>query len=160
VVSSPRWSSFLNLAQSPAETGRLCNPALQGIQQVVAEVVVDLLANRDPVPEPPAAKKYNGRFMVGVPSELHRRLAPEELILSKEKKTMRDAKQYIQKRAEREEVLSPKTLGHLVPVDRIPPSSNMFSPAILIFEVIGMFPNIQYGKWYIPIRERVILIGG
>lgn len=51
--------------------------ALQGIRQMVADVVVDLQANDEPIPEPLAAKKYSGRFMVRVPPELHRQLALE-----------------------------------------------------------------------------------
>ena len=51
--------------------------ALQGIRQVVADVVVDLQANGELVPEPLAVKKYSGRFMVRVPPELHRQLALE-----------------------------------------------------------------------------------
>jgi len=51
--------------------------ALQGIRQVVAEVVADLQKNGETVPEPFAAKKYSGRFMVRVPPELHRQLALE-----------------------------------------------------------------------------------
>ena len=51
--------------------------ALQGIRQVVAEVVGDLQTNREHVPDPLSAKKYSGRFMVRVPPELHRRLALE-----------------------------------------------------------------------------------
>lgn len=51
--------------------------ALHGIRQVVADVVADLQTNGEPVPEPLAAKKYSGRFMVRVPPELHRRLALE-----------------------------------------------------------------------------------
>lgn len=51
--------------------------ALQGIRQVVAEVVADLLENDEPVPEPLAEKSFSGRFMVRIPPELHRRLAIE-----------------------------------------------------------------------------------
>ncbi|MGD8404258.1 MAG: toxin-antitoxin system HicB family antitoxin [Anaerolineales bacterium] len=51
--------------------------ALQGIRQVVADVVADLQANGEPVPEPLAVKKYSGRFMVRIPPDLHRRLALE-----------------------------------------------------------------------------------
>ena len=51
--------------------------ALQGIRKVVADVVADLQKNGEPVPEPLAAKKYSGRFMVRVPPELHRQLALE-----------------------------------------------------------------------------------
>ncbi len=51
--------------------------ALKGIRQVVAEVVVDLETNGEPVPEPIASKKFSGKFMVRIPPELHRRLALE-----------------------------------------------------------------------------------
>ncbi len=51
--------------------------ALRGIRQVVADVVADLHANGEQVPEPLAGKKYSGRFMVRVPPDLHRKLALE-----------------------------------------------------------------------------------
>ena len=51
--------------------------ALQGIRQVVADVVADLEASGEPVPEPLALKKFSGHFMVRVPPELHRQLALE-----------------------------------------------------------------------------------
>jgi predicted HicB family RNase H-like nuclease len=51
--------------------------ALQGIRQVVADVVTDMAANNEPIPEPIATKKYSGKFMVRVPPDLHRRLALE-----------------------------------------------------------------------------------
>ena len=51
--------------------------ALEGIRQVIADVVADLRANGEHVPDPLAVKKYSGRFMVRVPPELHRRLALE-----------------------------------------------------------------------------------
>jgi predicted HicB family RNase H-like nuclease len=51
--------------------------ALQGIREVVAEVVTDLMENGERVPEPLAQKKYSGRFMVRIPPDLHRDLALE-----------------------------------------------------------------------------------
>jgi predicted HicB family RNase H-like nuclease len=51
--------------------------ALKGIRQVVADVVADLEANGEAVPEPIAVKRYSGKFMVRIPPELHRRLALE-----------------------------------------------------------------------------------
>jgi predicted HicB family RNase H-like nuclease len=51
--------------------------ALHGIRQVVAEVVADLDANGEVVPEPLVTKQYSGKFFVRVPPELHRRLALE-----------------------------------------------------------------------------------
>lgn len=58
------------LAATPEE-------ALSGIRSVVAEVVADLQANQEPIPEPLAIRHYSGRFMVRVPPDLHRRLAME-----------------------------------------------------------------------------------
>lgn len=58
------------LEPSPEET-------LKGIRQTVAQVVADLVANGESVPEPLAVKKYSGKFMVRIPPELHRRLAIE-----------------------------------------------------------------------------------
>ena len=51
--------------------------ALTGIRQVVGEVVADLQANSEPVPQPLATKHYSGKFMVRVPPEVHRKLAVE-----------------------------------------------------------------------------------
>ena len=51
--------------------------ALSGIRQVVADVVDELTASGEPVPEALAEKKYSGRFMVRIPSSVHRNLATE-----------------------------------------------------------------------------------
>ena len=58
------------LADTPEE-------ALQGIRQVVADVVADLESNNESVPEPIAVKQYSGKFMIRIPPEVHRRLALE-----------------------------------------------------------------------------------
>ena len=49
--------------------------ALKGIRRVVADVVTDLEATGQTVPEPIAVKSYSGKFMIRVPPELHRQLA-------------------------------------------------------------------------------------
>ena len=51
--------------------------ALEGIRQVVADVVADLTAGAEPVPEPIAIRQYSGKFVVRIPPELHRRLSLE-----------------------------------------------------------------------------------
>lgn len=51
--------------------------ALKGIRKVVADVVVDLKNNGEPIPEPLAIKKFSGHFMVRVTPELHRQLVIE-----------------------------------------------------------------------------------
>ncbi len=58
------------LAPTPEE-------ALTGARQLVADVVHDLEANGEPVPEPLSTKSFSGRFLVRIPPELHRRLAIE-----------------------------------------------------------------------------------
>ena len=55
-----------------AETPEL---ALAGIRQVVSDVVADLQANGEPIPQPLAEKHYSGEFRVRIPPELHRLLA-------------------------------------------------------------------------------------
>jgi len=51
--------------------------ALQGIRQLVSEVIAEMQQSGEPIPEPLATKKYSGHFMVRVPSDLHRRLTVE-----------------------------------------------------------------------------------
>ena len=49
--------------------------ALQGIRNVVAEVVSDMQSNNEPIPQPLATKRYSGNFTVRIPPDLHRSLA-------------------------------------------------------------------------------------
>ncbi len=49
--------------------------ALKGVRHIVAEVIEDMKANNEKVPEPIAVKHYSGKFMVRVPPEIHRTLA-------------------------------------------------------------------------------------
>ncbi len=51
--------------------------ALHGIRRVVAEVVADMQARGESVPEPISRRHYSGKFMVRVPPEVHRKLALE-----------------------------------------------------------------------------------
>ena len=51
--------------------------ALGGIRRVVGEVVADMQASGEVIPEALAEKQYSGRFMVRVPSVVHRTLATE-----------------------------------------------------------------------------------
>ncbi len=50
---------------------------LRGIRQVVADVVMDLKANNEVIPEPIAMRKYSGKFLLRIPPEAHRQLAIE-----------------------------------------------------------------------------------
>ncbi len=49
--------------------------ALEGIVSLVGEIVADMAANSEAVPEPLSRKRYSGNFQVRVPPEQHRSLA-------------------------------------------------------------------------------------
>ena len=51
--------------------------ALAGLANVVHDVLTDLAASGEPIPEPLSERTYSGQFVVRVPAELHRRLARE-----------------------------------------------------------------------------------
>ena len=49
--------------------------ALQGVNNVVAEVISDMQSNNEPIPQPLATKSYSGKFRVRIPPDVHRDLA-------------------------------------------------------------------------------------
>jgi predicted HicB family RNase H-like nuclease len=49
--------------------------ALVGIRKLVRACVKDMVANKEPVPEPISARSFSGKFMVRVPPETHRMLS-------------------------------------------------------------------------------------
>lgn len=49
--------------------------ALQGIRRLIAQVVTDMKANGETIPEPLAERRYSGQFRVRIPPELHRALS-------------------------------------------------------------------------------------
>ncbi len=49
--------------------------ALNGLVELVSDVVADLEENGEPVPEPLAERRFSGKFNVRVPESLHRELA-------------------------------------------------------------------------------------
>lgn len=51
--------------------------AFQGIQDLAAGVVADMLAAGETPPAAIADREYSGKFMVRIPPELHRQLALE-----------------------------------------------------------------------------------
>ena len=51
--------------------------ALQGIRELVAEVVADMQHNNEKAPEPYATRTYSGKFQVRIPPDLHRQLTLE-----------------------------------------------------------------------------------
>ena len=48
--------------------------ALRGVRRVVADVVEEMNASGELVPEPLASRKFSGKFMVRVPPDVHRDL--------------------------------------------------------------------------------------
>ena len=64
------FPSLSHLASSPEK-------ALRGIRKVVADVIEDMQANGESVPEPLSSRQYSGKFMVRVPPQVHRQLARE-----------------------------------------------------------------------------------
>jgi hypothetical protein len=50
---------------------------LNGIREVVYEVIEDMRSNGEIVPEPLTLRKFSGHFTVRIPPELHRELAIE-----------------------------------------------------------------------------------
>ena len=46
--------------------------ALGGIRRLVGEVVSDMQGAGEPIPDPLSERQYSGRFMVRVPSLVHR----------------------------------------------------------------------------------------
>lgn len=61
-------------AEFPSRSWLAASPetALRGIRKMVADVIADLEANGEFVPEPMAVKRYSGKFMVRVLPELQR----------------------------------------------------------------------------------------
>ena len=66
-------------AEFPSLTWLAATPekALAGVRRVVKDVVTELQATGEVVPEPLADRKYSGRFIVRVPALVHRALATE-----------------------------------------------------------------------------------
>ena len=64
------FPSICWLASSPED-------ALRGILRVATKVVKDMKVNGEPVPEPISSRRYSGKLMVRIPTEVHRRLALE-----------------------------------------------------------------------------------
>lgn len=49
--------------------------ALEGIVDLVGEVIADMAENGENIPEPIAERQYSGKFQVRIPPEQHRLLA-------------------------------------------------------------------------------------
>ncbi|MEQ8404230.1 MAG: toxin-antitoxin system HicB family antitoxin [Oceanicaulis sp.] len=49
--------------------------ALEGVVHLVSEIVAEMAASAEPLPEPLSVKSFSGKFQVRLPPEQHRRLA-------------------------------------------------------------------------------------
>ncbi|NLT27881.1 MAG: type II toxin-antitoxin system HicB family antitoxin [Dehalococcoidales bacterium] len=49
--------------------------ALHGIRELVADVVEDMRANNEPIPEPLAIRDFSGNLSIRIPKDLHRYIA-------------------------------------------------------------------------------------
>lgn len=78
VTWSPEDSEYVGLcAEFPSLSWLADNKidALRGISEVVAEVIVDMQSNNEPIPKPIATKRYSGNFTVRIPPDVHREIA-------------------------------------------------------------------------------------
>ncbi len=64
------FPSLSHLAGTPEK-------ALRGIRKVVADVIENMAASGESIPEPLSSRQFSGKFMVRVPPEVHRQLAME-----------------------------------------------------------------------------------
>ncbi len=62
------FPSLSHLAES-------CGLAIDGIVELVRDVVAGMIANKEPIPEPIADKSFSGKFQVRIPPQQHRMLA-------------------------------------------------------------------------------------
>ncbi|MBI4405906.1 MAG: type II toxin-antitoxin system HicB family antitoxin [Deltaproteobacteria bacterium] len=62
---------------SLAAHGPTHQAALREITSVVEFTIKDLAKHKEPIPEPFGVRKFSGKFVVRVPSEVHRTLAIE-----------------------------------------------------------------------------------
>ncbi len=51
--------------------------ALRGIRRVVTDVVADMQASGESVPEPLSTRRFSGKFMIRIPPDMHRELSIE-----------------------------------------------------------------------------------
>jgi predicted RNase H-like HicB family nuclease len=70
VATVAEFPSLSWLAPTPVE-------ALAGLADVVRDMLTDMAASGEPIPDSLSERSYSGRFVVRVPAEVHRRLVRE-----------------------------------------------------------------------------------
>ena len=68
IAHCAEFPSLSYLAPKPAK-------ALQGMVDLVKDVILDMSKTGEPIPEPISKKHYSGKFQVRIPPEQHRSLA-------------------------------------------------------------------------------------
>ncbi|MBF6189505.1 type II toxin-antitoxin system HicB family antitoxin [Nocardia farcinica] len=80
VLWSPEDEEFVGLCAEFPSLSWLAptqDQALQGIRDLVHDVIKDMAVNNEVIPRPLAENSYSGKFLVRVSSELHARLVRE-----------------------------------------------------------------------------------
>jgi len=80
VIWSEEDNQYVGLcAEFPSLSWLASTPekALRGILKTVDDVVRDMKKGSEHIPEPISTRRYSGKFMVRVPSEVHRQLSIE-----------------------------------------------------------------------------------
>src|SRR6266404_6350704 len=49
-------------------------------------------------------------------------------------------------------------LRHFGPIHHVPPSFDVVRPAVLIIQIVGVFPNVHAKNWFVAIHEWAVLI--
>ena len=49
-------------------------------------------------------------------------------------------------------------LGYRIPVDHVPPGIEVFRSAVLVLEIVGMFPDIVPHDWIQTFRQWTVLV--
>src|SRR5208282_2469758 len=51
------------------------------------------------------------------------------------------------------------TMVDLIPVDYVPPGGQIFRTAIVVFQVVGMLPDVVAEDWEVAYGDGIVLIG-
>jgi hypothetical protein len=53
-----------------------------------------------------------------------------------------------------------QALGHLLPVDRVPPGVDVVGAPVLVLQVVGVLPHVDAEERRLPVGDRVVLVRG
>src|SRR5205807_8226195 len=52
-----------------------------------------------------------------------------------------------------------EALGHLPPVDHVPPRVDVIGPAVVVLQVVGVLPDVDAEQRRLAVADRVVLVG-